>query len=38
MVDPKTTDPEQLTAKERAKRAEEVFVRGLVERGEAAKS
>jgi hypothetical protein len=38
MVDPKTTDPEQLTAKERAKRAEEVFVRGLVERGKAAKA
>jgi hypothetical protein len=38
MVDPKTTGPEQLTAEERAKRAEEAFVRGLVERGEAAKA
>jgi len=37
MVDPKTKAPEDLTAEERAKRAEETFIRGLIERGEAAK-
>ena len=31
-------DPEKSTAEERAKRAEEAFIRGLIERGEAAKA
>jgi hypothetical protein len=31
-------EPEKPTAEERAKRAEEAFIRGLIERGEAAKA
>ena len=38
MVDPKSKAPEKPTVEERAKRAEEAFIRGLIERGEAAKA
>lgn len=38
MADPKTNPAEPPTPEERAKRAEEVFIRGLIERGEAAKA
>jgi hypothetical protein len=38
MVDPKSKAPEKLTVEERAKRTEEAFIRGLIERGEAAKA
>jgi hypothetical protein len=38
MVDSKTNAPEQPTPDERKRRAEELFIRGLVERGEAAKA
>jgi len=31
-------DPEKPTVEERAKRAEEAFIKGLIERGEAAKA
>jgi hypothetical protein len=38
MVDPKSKAPEKPTVEERAKRAEEAFIRGLIECGEAAKA
>jgi hypothetical protein len=38
MVDPKSKAPEKPTVEERAKRAEEAFIRGLIQRGEAAKA
>jgi hypothetical protein len=38
LVDPKSKGPEKPTVEERAKRAEEAFIRGLIECGEAAKA
>ena len=38
MVDPKSSAPDQPTPDERNRRAEEIFIRGLIERGEAAKA
>lgn len=37
-MDPKDDAAEKPSAEERAKRAEEAFIRGLVERGEAARA
>ncbi len=38
MADPKEKGPAKVSDEERAKRAEEAFIRGLIERGEAAKA